>query len=158
MSWGVFIPPIAETFSALSIWSVGLPSWDMFIAVIPLAILIYIFAFSDLLVGDTLMKGADQARLDEDIPVNATRSHYTLAVRNLLQVLTVGPMLWLHGSIWVGVQVFIIERYKQGQKVMDTIFSGPMNLYILAFPFGFLLPVISIITPLFPVACHLLFY
>ncbi|UTR07297.1 hypothetical protein MM326_04495 [Alkalihalobacillus sp. LMS6] len=152
LTWGFFIPPIAETFSTLSIWSIGVPSWGVFLSVLPLAILIYILAFSDLLIGDTLMKGADQIRKDEKIDVNATRSHYALAARNFLQVITVGPMLWMHGPIWVGVQVFIIERYKQGRKIMDTIYAGPMNFYILAIPLGFLLPVISIITPLFPVA------
>lgn len=155
LSWGIFIPPIAETFSALSIWSVGLPPWEIFATALPMALLIYILAFSDILVGDTLMKGADQARADEKIDRNTTRTHYTLAVRNFLQVMTVGPMLWLHSAVWIGVQVFIIERYKQGRAVMDTIYSGPMNFYILALPLGFLLPVIGLITPLFPVALSL---
>ncbi|WP_059104413.1 hypothetical protein [Shouchella shacheensis] len=152
ISWGVFIPPVTETFAAMSVWSVGLPPVEIFLAALPLAVLIYVLAFSDLLIADTLLKGADQARRDEKIDINATRSHYVLAARNLLQVLTVGPLLWLHGPIWVGVQVFIIERYKKGREIMDTIFSGPMNFYILAIPLGLLLPVIGVITPLFPVA------
>lgn len=155
ITWGFFTPALGEAFTSLSVWSVGLPSWEVFLSVIPLAILIYIFAFSDLLVGDAIMKGADQVRKDEKIDVNATRSHYTLAARNILQVLTIGPMLWVHGSIWIGIQVFIVERYKQGQKVMDTIFSGPMNFYLLALPLGLCLPIIGIITPLFPVALSL---
>ncbi|WP_078394013.1 hypothetical protein [Shouchella patagoniensis] len=152
ISWGFFIPPLGETFAAMSVWSIGFPSLGLFIKMLPLGLLIYILAFSDLLIGDTLMKDADKVRIDEKIDVNATRSHYVLAARNLLQALTVGPLLWLHGPIWVGVQVFLIERYKQGRHVMDSIFSGPMNFYILAIPLGLLMPIIGIITPMFPVA------
>ncbi|WP_236838816.1 hypothetical protein [Caldalkalibacillus salinus] len=152
MSWGFFIPPVAETIATLSIWAVGLPSWEMIFTVLPIGIIIYILAFSDLLVANTLIKDADQARSDEKIDINPTRSHYILAIRNLGQLMTAGPLLWVHGPIWTGVQIFLIERYKKGRTVMDSIYSGPMNFYLLAIPLGLLMPVISFITPLFPVA------
>ncbi|SDI15824.1 hypothetical protein [Alteribacillus bidgolensis] len=152
ISWGFFVPPIGETLASLSVWSIGLPSWDIFIAAIPISLMIYVLAFGDLLVAHTLLKDADSARKDEKIDINPTRSHYTLALRNLAQLLTAGPLLWVHGPIWTGVQVFLIERYKKGRHVMDSIFTGPFNFYLMAIPLGLLLPIIGIIMPLFPVA------
>ncbi|WP_199256805.1 hypothetical protein [Alteribacillus sp. YIM 98480] len=152
LSWGFFVPPIGETLASLSVWSIGLPSWDIFIAAIPISLMIYVLAFGDLLVAHTLLKDADSARKDEKIDINPTRSHYTLALRNIAQLLTAGPLLWVHGPIWTGVQVFLIERYKKGRHVMDSIFTGPFNFYLLAIPLGLLLPIIGIIMPLFPVA------
>ncbi|MFQ3545572.1 hypothetical protein Q7A53_15940 [Halobacillus rhizosphaerae] len=152
ISLGFFVPPIGETFSTLSLWSVGLPSWNTFLSVLPLGVMIYVLAFGDLLVAHTLLKGADEKRRDEKIEINPTRSHYTLALRNIAQLLTAGPLLWIHGPIWTGVQVFLLERYKKGREVMDSIYSGPMNFYILAIPLGLFMPVIGIIMPLFPIA------
>ncbi|WP_026688935.1 hypothetical protein [Alteribacter aurantiacus] len=152
MEWGFFIPPIAETMSTLSIWAVGIPSWDVFLAVFPIALVVYILAFGDLVIAHTLLRGADKARKDEKIDINPTRSHFVLAARNAGQLMTAGPLLWIHGPIWTGVQVFLIERYKKGRKVMDSIYDGPMNFYIMAIPLGLLLPVIAIIMPIFPIA------
>ncbi|WP_201745344.1 hypothetical protein [Alteribacter lacisalsi] len=152
MEWGFFIPPVTETVTTLSIWAVGLPPFEVFLAVIPIALVIYVLAFGDLVVAHTLLKGADKARKDEKIDINPTRSHFVLAARNLGQIMTAGPLLWIHGPIWTGVQVFLIERYKKGQSVMKSIFDGPMNFYIMAIPLGLLLPVIAIIMPIFPVA------
>ncbi len=152
ISWGIFVPPIGETISTLSLWSVGFPSWEVFLTVLPIALIIYVLAFGDLVVAHTLLKGADKAREDEKIDINPTRSHFVLATRNIAQLLTAGPLLWIHGPIWTGVQVFLIERYKKGRHVMDSIYGGPMNFYLMAIPLGLLLPVIGIIMPLFPVA------
>ncbi|WP_227939335.1 hypothetical protein [Alkalihalobacillus deserti] len=150
--WGFFIPQIGQSLSTLAPWSVGLPSWSMIIAALPLGLMIYILAFGDLLVAGTLLEGADKKRPDEKIDINTTRSHYVLAIRNFIQLITAGPLVMLHGPIWTGVQVFIIERYKKGRVVMDSIFTGTINFYIAAIPLGLLLPVVAIIMPLFPVA------
>lgn len=152
LQWGIFVPPIGEVFSTLSIWSVGLPPWEMIVSVIPIGFMFYILVFGDLLVAQTLLKDAEEARKDEKIDINMNRSHFVLAFRNLAQILTAGPMPWLHGPIWTGVQVFLIQRYKKGRHVMDSIFSGVANFYLLAIPLGLLLPVMGIIAPLFPVA------
>ncbi|WP_179295473.1 hypothetical protein [Bacillus sp. FJAT-45350] len=152
LEWGIFIPPFAETLGALAPWSVGLPSWSMIVAAIPLGVMIYILAFGDILVADTLLKGATKKRPDEEVELNTTRSHYVLAIRNFVQLLTAGPLITLHGPIWTGAQVFLAERYKQGKEVMDSIHTGTINFYIAAIPLGILLPIITLIMPLLPVA------
>ncbi|GGK30806.1 hypothetical protein GCM10010965_24500 [Caldalkalibacillus thermarum] len=57
--------------------------------------------------------------------------------------------------MWTGVQVYIIERYKSGQKALESIYSGTINWYWLAIPLCFLTPMIGIMTPLLPVALSL---
>lgn len=152
IEWGLFVPPLRETLDTLAPWSVGLPSWGVIVSAIPIGVMIYILAFGDLLVADTLLKGADKARSDEKLDIDHTRSHYVLAIRNLAQLVTAGPLVMLHGPIWTGVQVFLIERYKQGRTVMDSLFTGTTNFYLLAIPLGMLMPVLGLIMPMLPVA------
>ncbi|MBH8580257.1 hypothetical protein [Bisbaumannia pacifica] len=152
IEWGLFVPPLRETLDTLAPWSVGLPSWGVIVSAIPIGVMIYILAFGDLLVADTLLKGADKARNDEKLDIDHTRSHYVLAIRNLAQLVTAGPLVMLHGPIWTGVQVFLIERYKQGRTVMDSLFTGTTNFYLLAIPLGMLMPVLGLIMPMLPVA------
>lgn len=155
IEWGFFVPDFGGAFGSLAPWSVGLPSWNMVLAAVPIGVMIYILAFGDLLVADSLLDGADRARQDEKIDINPTRSHYILAVRNLAQLVTAGPLVMLHGPLWTGVQVFLIERYKKGREVMDSLFTGTINFYILAIPLGLLLPVVSLIMPILPVGLSL---
>ncbi len=152
IEWGVFVPPLRETLDTLAPWSVGLPSWGVIVSALPIGVMIYVLAFGDLLVADTLLKGADKARGDEKLDIDHTRSHYVLAIRNLAQLVTAGPLVMLHGPIWTGVQVFLIERYKQGRHVMDSLFTGTTNFYLLAIPLGLLMPVLGLIMPMLPVA------
>ncbi|MGQ7247653.1 hypothetical protein ACUN9Y_09960 [Halomonas sp. V046] len=152
IEWGFFVPPLGATLDALAPWSVGMPSWDMILTATPIGVMLYILAFGDLLVADTLLHEADDARGDEKIDIDLTRSHYVLAIRNLAQMVTAGPLVMLHGPIWTGVQVFLIERYKKGRQVMDSIFTGTTNFYLMAIPLGLLMPVLGLITPMLPVA------
>lgn len=152
LTWGFFVPKIGETFSTISIWAVGFPPWDILVGAIPLGIMIYLLAFADLIIGDTFLSEADRFRDDEKIDINSTRSHYTLGLRNLLQVITFGPSIWAHGPLWTGIQIFLIDQYKKGRQTMDSIFTGTGNFVLLTIPLGLLWPVISILTPLFPVA------
>ncbi|WP_144449103.1 hypothetical protein [Halalkalibacter nanhaiisediminis] len=155
IEWGIFIPQYGEMLATISPWGVGMPTFSMFIAAIPISIMIYILVFGDLLVADTLLKGADKARPDEKIDVNHTRTHFALVFRNLGQLFTAGVLIPLHGPIWTGVQVYIIERYKSSKKALDSIFTGTINWYWLAFPLAFLTPMIGIMAPLLPVALSL---
>nr|WP_246407317.1 solute carrier family 23 protein [Geomicrobium halophilum] len=155
IEWGIFIPQFGEMFATLTPYGVGLPSWEMILAAIPMALSIYILVFGDLLVADGLIRSAKKSRPDEKIDVNYTRTHYALTLRNLGYLLTGGAFIPLHGPIWTGVQVYVIERYKQGRKVMDSIFTGTINFHLLALPLGFLMPIISLILPLLDVALSL---
>ncbi|MFV8827331.1 hypothetical protein [Alkalihalobacterium sp. APHAB7] len=155
IEWGFFIPQFGELLATVSPWGVGMPSWSIILAAIPISIMVYVLVFGDLLVADTLLKEASKVRPDEKVDVNHTRTHWALAIRNLGQMFTGGVLIPLHGPMWTGIQVFIMERYKTGRKAMDSIFSGTMSWYLFALPLGFLMPIIGIIVPLLPVALSL---
>lgn len=155
IEWGIFIPRLGELLAATSPWGVGFPSWTMIVSATPLAIMIYILVFGDLLVADTLVKEAGKIRDDEKIDINHTRTHLALVIRNLGQLFTGGAMLPLHGPMWTGVQVYLLERYKSSKTALPTIYSGPNNWFWLAIIFAFLTPMMGIMVPLLPVALSL---
>ncbi|UJL45536.1 hypothetical protein KFZ58_14170 [Virgibacillus sp. NKC19-16] len=155
IEWGIFVPQFGEMFASLTPFGVGFPGWEMIVASIPLALSIYILVFGDLLVADGLIDSARQKRPDEKIDSNYTRTHYALTVRNLGHLFTGGAFIPMHGPIWAGMQVYVIERYKQGRKVMDSIYSGTIGIFFLAIPLSFLLPVITFMIPILDVALSL---
>ena len=112
--------------------------------------MVYVIVFGDLVVANTLLQDADKVRKDEKIEINTTRTHYTLFFRNIGQLLSAGPLIPMHGPMWTGVQVFLIERYKE--KQLDSIHTGIINWYWPAFILVFITPVVNIMQPLLPVA------
>ncbi len=149
---GFHIPKVVEYIKAVSPFVVGWPSLDIYLKAFPLAVMVYIFIFGDLVLGNTLLEGASEVRKDEKIEVDTTRSHIVLFIRNMGHLLVAGPFIPLHGPIWTGVHVFLTERYKSGRKNMDSIFSGTFNWYWPAFILIFLVPVVTFMKPLLAVA------
>lgn len=150
ISMGIFIPPFAEALALVSPFAIGWPSLDMFVSAFPLALMVYVIVFGDLVVANTLLQDADNVRKDEKIEINTTRTHYTLFFRNIGQLLTAGPLIPMHGPMWTGVQVFLTERYKE--KQLDSIHTGIINWYWPAFILVFITPIVNIMQPLLPVA------
>lgn len=149
---GFHIPQIGTYIKSVSPFFVGWPTLDVYLKAFPLAIMIYIFIFGDLVLANTLLDQAGEERPDEKLEVNTTRSHIILFIRNFGHLLTAGPFIPLHGPIWTGVHVFLIERYKSGRKNLDSLFSGTFNWYWPAFILIFLVPVVTFMKPLLAVA------
>lgn len=149
---GFHIPQIGEFFKAVSPFSVGWPDLDIYVKAFPLAVMVYIFVFGDFVLANTLLDQAKVARRDERIAIDNTRSHIVLFIRNAGHLLTGGPFIPLHGPMWTGVNVFLIERYKAGRKNMDSLFTGLINWYWPGFILIFLVPVVTFMKPLLPVA------
>ncbi len=149
---GIFIPPFWEAIQAVHPFSIGWPTGDMFLSAIPLALMVYVIVFGDLVLANTLLDEADKVRPDEKLVTDTTRTHYTIFFRNIGQILTFGPLIPMHGPIWTGVTVFLVERYKQGRQVMDSIFSGIQSWYLFWIILAFLTPVVNILQPMLPVA------
>ena len=149
---GLHIPQISEYVKSVSPFFVGWPGLEMYLKAFPLALMIYIFIFGDLILGNTILEQAGEVRKDEKIEVDNTKSHIVLFIRNMGHLLTAGPFIPLHGPIWTGVHVFLTERYKSGRKNLDSIFSGTFNWYWPAFILIFLVPVVTFMKPLLAVA------
>lgn len=149
---GFHIPQIGAYIKAVSPFSVGWPTMDIYLKAFPLAVMIYIFIFGDLVLGNTLLDQASAVRTDEKLESDYTRSHIILFIRNMGHLLTAGPFIPLHGPIWTGVHVFLTERYKSGRKNLDSFYSGTFNWYWPAFILIFLVPVVTFMKPLLTVA------
>ena len=150
MGW--HIPQLGTYIEAVSPFSVGWPGLDLYIKALPLAIMVYIFVFGDLVLANTLIEQASEVRKDEKLVVDNTRTHFTLLFRNLGHLLMAGPFIPLHGPMWTGVHVFLVERYKSGRKYMDSLYDGVFNWYWPAFILSLLVPVVTFMKPLLPVA------
>lgn len=152
LQWGIFIPEFGAAFRAVSPFYLGWPSWEMFVSAVPMAVLVYIIVFGDLVLGATLAGDAGRKRPDETIDVDITRMHYTLFFRNIGQLLTGGPLIPMHGPVWTGVTVYLYEKYKEGRDQLDSIHSGIVNWYWLAFILVFSELAVSFMRPILPVA------
>lgn len=145
------IPEFGAIMSTLSPFSIGFPSISQFIAAIPTAIAVYIIAFGDFVSSVEMIGTADEIRTDEKIDVNPNRSNLICALRNIVQAL-ICPYPTLCGPLWAAVTAAVAERYKDGRKSMDSIFSGVGTFRWMTFICVALVPIASFVQPILPAA------
>lgn len=149
---GFHIPAIGDYIKAVSPFFTGWPSWDIYVKAFPLALMVYIFVFGDLVLANTILEQSAQVRTDEKLEVDNTKSHLVLFIRNFSHLMIFGPFIPLHGPLWTGVHVFLTERYKSGRKNMDSLFTGLFSWYLPAMFLIFLVPVVTFMKPMLPIA------
>ncbi|SEI46400.1 Sulfate permease, MFS superfamily [Allopseudospirillum japonicum] len=150
VEWGVAIPDFASIWNYLP-FSIGLPGIDLLMAAIPTALIAYIIAFGDIIVGQSLLDRVDHLRPDEKIEVDVDRVHLVTGIRNLIHSFF-APYPGLAGPLFTGVMATIAERYRYGRSAMDTIYSGAGVFWIVGFIALFLLPLITLFKPVLPIA------
>ena len=150
IEWGMAVPDFAGMWGYLP-FSVGLPGVELLLAAVPTAIIAYIIAFGDIIVGQSLIKRVDHLRPDEKIEVNVDRVHLITGLRNLMHAL-LAPYPGLAGPLFTGAMATIAERYRYGRKAMDTIYSGASVFWIVGFLALFMLPLITLFRPVLPIA------
>jgi hypothetical protein len=154
IKWGITIPAFAEMWHYLP-FTLGFPTADMFIKAIPTAIIAYIIAFGDVIVGETLVRSAaDEARPDEQVDIDADRIHTVTGMRNVLHAF-LAPYPGLAGPIWTAVTATVADRYRQGRTAMDSIFSGCGTFWISGFIALFILPLVSFFKPFLSIGLSL---
>lgn len=153
-SWGFFVPKFTTVFTTWSVFGIGLPSLDVFIAAFPMAVVAYIIAFGDLIVGESLLKRASKIRIDEHLDINTNRTNVLCGLRNILEGL-MAPTVTLAGPLWAAMTVAITERYCQGKNAMSTIFGGTGTFNITKFACILFLPLVAIFKPVLPLAIAL---
>jgi hypothetical protein len=131
-----------------------MPNLNMFLAAVPTAIIAYIIAFGDIVVGGALIGRANNLRPDEEIDYNPDRLHLVTALRNLLHAFF-APYPGLAGPIWTAVTATVAERYTTGRKSMDSIFSGAGTFWIAGFLALFILPLVTIFKPVLAIGLSL---
>ena len=150
VEWGVTVPDFAGLWQ-YSPFVAGFPAMEVFIAAVPTAIISYIIAYGDIIVGKTLNARADAVRQDEKIDYNIDRLHLVSAIRNLIMGLF-APSPGQGGPIWTAIQATVSARYAHGRKAMDSIYSGGGTLHLACTLALFILPVITFFQPFQPLA------
>ncbi len=146
IQWGITIPAFSQMWDYLP-FSVGFPTLDMFVKAIPTAIIAYIIAFGDVIVGETLVReAANEARQDEKVDIDADRIHIVTGLRNVMHSF-LAPYPGLAGPIWTAVTATVADRYRQGRSAMDSIFSGCGTFWISGFIALCILPLVSFFKP-----------
>jgi len=153
VEFGITQPAFAEMWGYLP-FMVGFPGLDIFMLAIPTALIAYIIAFGDIIVGKTLLDRADHLRQDEKIETDIDRVHLVTAIRNALHAFF-APYPGLAGPIWTAVAATTAERYKYGRKAMESIYSGSGTFWITGFIALFILPLVSFFQPVLPIALSL---
>lgn len=153
VQWGITQPDFGLMMDYL-VFNVGMPTTDMFLLAIPTAIIAYVIAFGDILVGFTLCRRVDHLRDDEKIELSVTRVHLVTALRNGLHAL-LAPWPGLAGPLWTAAHATVAERYALGRKAMDSIYSGGGTFWITGLIAIFMLPLVSVFKPVLPIALSL---
>ena len=155
IQWGILIPPVADAWNQMSPFAIGWPSLEMFLQGIPLAIITYVILFGDMVTGNEVIRDGLTKRQDEHIDINPTRTHLSVGIRNALMGIF-APFFPTQGAMWTGVQVIIVQRWKQGVKGMNSLHSGLASYYLMGIPLlFFLLPLLTGLQPLLGVALSL---
>ena len=153
IQWGITQPDFALMWHYL-VFSTGMPDASTFMLAIPTAVIAYVIAFGDIVVGFTLVKRVDHLREDEKIEEGITRVHLVTAIRNGIHAFF-APWPGLAGPLWTAAHATVAERYALGRKAMDSIYSGGGTFWITGFVALFMLPLVSIFKPVLPIALSL---
>ncbi len=148
------LPYLGEVYENFTIFGLGLPPLGVFVSAIPIAIACYLIAFGDLVNGTSIIKDAQAYRPDEKIDMNSNRTHLCCGIRNLVEGLF-APTCSLSGPIWSAMTITVTERYKSGQKNMNSIFDGVCTFNVTKALCHLILPLVIFIQPVLPLAMEL---
>ena len=146
--------PDFELMTEYLIFNVGLPDISVFILAFPTAMIAYVIAFGDILVGQALSERVDSIRPDEKIETNITRIHTVTGIRNGIHALF-APWPGLAGPLFTAGHATVAERYALGRKAMDSIYSGSGTFYWTGLVAIFMLPLVTFFKPVLPIALSL---
>lgn len=150
IEYGFTQPAFAEMWNYLP-FSIGMPDANVFLLAVPTAVIAYIIAFGDIIVGKSVLARVDHLRPDEDIEVDVDRVHLVTGLRNLIHSFF-APFPGLAGPLFTGVMVTIAERYRYGRRAMDSIYSGAGTFYFVLLLALFALPLVTLFRPVLPIA------
>lgn len=150
IEWGITTPDFVQMWSYLP-FSIGFPSVKIFMLAIPTAIISYIIAYGDIIVGNALTERANDKRKDEELDYNIDRLHIITGIRNMIMGLF-APSSGQGGPIWTAIQATIAERYTYGKKAMNSFYGGAGSFQIACGLALFVLPLITFFQPYQPLA------
>jgi ElaB/YqjD/DUF883 family membrane-anchored ribosome-binding protein len=153
----IVIPSFMDAWAKASPFAIGFPPLAMLLnpSVFILALMGYVIWFGDVITGTEILEEARDARPDEHIPIDITRTHASTALRNFAMAL-LAPFFPTQGSLWTGVQVIIVQRWAEGRDGMQSLYSGIASYYVFGVPLLYLIaPLVVLLQPLMGVALSL---
>ncbi len=118
----IAMPDFAALFAAVSPFSIGFASLDLWISALPIALIAWVIAYGDFITVQQL--GMQAQREDEYIEFDPNRTNVICGIRNLLLGLF-APYPALAGPLSAPYCVATYQRYKQsGRQGMDSIYDG----------------------------------
>jgi len=157
IQWGFVVPTVGALLEKASPFGVGFPSLGLMLSpdVLSLAFIAYVVLFGDMITGIAVIESVASRRPDERIDIDVDRTHLSTGIRNALMGLFV-PFFPTQGVLWTGVHVIIVNRWAEGRKAMDSIFTGIGSYYQWGLPILYLvLPLATGLRPMLPIALAL---
>jgi hypothetical protein len=157
IKWGFTVP---QFYTLLTEWTplsprIGWPSFTLYLTCFPLVMATYVVLFGELIQAEALIDEAREFRHgDEDVHYNPNRNNIICGLRNIVMSVF-GPDLSMCGPMWAAMQVVTCERYKHGRDAMDSLFGGVASFRWGTFTGYFLMPIVTLVKPILPIALSL---
>lgn len=154
---GFVIPPVGALIEKASPFGVGFPALSLMLDpdIVSLAFIGYVILFGDMITGIAIIEDGARRRPDEKVEIDVTRTHLSTGIRNAVMGLFV-PFYPTQGILWTGVHVIIVNRWAEGRKAMDSLFTGIASYYMWGVPILYLfLPLTTALRPMLPIALAL---
>ncbi len=150
IQWGITPLNFGFVLDHFTIFGIGFPEMTFFIQAIPMALTVYIIAFSDFVLAKELVSEAAEHRPDEKIDFDPGRSNLVSFIRNGLMALLT-PWVPLCGPLWASGLLTITERYKRGYNTMYSIWGGVCTFRASTVIAVMMLPLVTLIKPAFAI-------
>ncbi|NMA93553.1 MAG: hypothetical protein GX975_02705 [Clostridiales bacterium] len=150
IQWGITPFNLGFVMERFTIFGIGFPDASFFISALPMALTVYIIAFSDFVLASELVSDATATRPDETVIFDAGRSNLVSFLRNAIMSLF-APWVPMCGPLWASGLLTITERYKRGYKTMRTYWGGVCTFRAATVISVLILPVVTLIRPAFAI-------
>ena len=150
IQWGMTPLSFPFVLEHFTIFGLGFPAWSFFLSAIPMALTIYIIAFSDFVLAKEVVTEATAERDDETVIFDAGRSNLVSFIRNAIMSLF-APWVPMCGPLWASGLLTITERYKRGYNTLHSYWDGVCTFRASTIIAVLILPVVTLIRPAFAI-------
>ena len=150
IQWGFTPLSFGFVLEHFTIFGLGMPATKFFLAALPMALTVYIIAFSDFVLAKEIVTEATATRDDETVIFDAGRSNLVSFLRNGIMSLF-APWVPMCGPLWASGLLTITERYKRGYKTLHSYWDGVCTFRAATVIAVLILPLVTLIRPAFAI-------
>ncbi len=150
IQWGMTPLNFGFVMDHFTVFGIGWPAASYFIKAIPMAITVYIIAFSDFVLAKEVVAEATEPRPDEKVIFDAGRSNLVSFIRNAVMALF-APWVPMCGPLWASGLLTITERYKRGYSTLHSYWGGVCTFRAATVIAVLTLPLVTLIRPAFAI-------